>query len=96
MAAGYISVDGTNDECESKGIEIAEKGANKPGSNTNIFNLMYVVAEDGTPIRFHTYRGSIVDSRALGVSATFMNAYGIHPEGCILDRGFCIFIANLR
>jgi len=87
--SGYISIDGTNDECEAKGVDLAEKGHNKTGKNTNIVNIMYAVTPDGTPVTYETYRGSVVDSKAMNRMVQFLRSYNIEPEGCILDRGFC-------
>lgn len=90
IASGYISVDGSNIDCESKGVEIAEKGKAKSGNHVNIINFMYAVSEsDGTPITYMVYRGSVVDSKALDGMSKYLKAYKIRARGLVLDRGFC-------
>lgn len=90
IASGYFSVDGSNIDCESKGVEITEKGKAKSGNNVNIINFMYAVSEsDGTPITYMVYRGSVVDSKALDGISEYLKAYKIRAKGFVLDRGFC-------
>ncbi len=85
----HISIDGSNDDCEAEGIEIAEPGHPKSGKNVDIFNFMYAVTEKGTPVTYDVYRGSVIDAKALKRIITFLQAYGLRPEDYILDRGFC-------
>lgn len=85
----YANVDGSNDDCDSKSSDMAEKGHTKSGKNKNIINVMYTVAPDGTPISFIQYRGSVVDSIAMQWVIKYAEHLNLKLQGFCIDRGFC-------
>lgn len=86
----YLCFDGSNNDCQAKDVEIAEKGHAKSKNNTNTISYMYAVSEnDCTPITFTEYRGGQVDSKAIKELITFLNAFGFKVKGAIIDRYFC-------
>ena len=85
----WLCIDGSNDDCESKGVEIAEKGHAKSGKNVEIVSFTYAVTPEGRPITFDVYRGGLVDSKEMQAVIDFLSECGIGVEGVILDRGYC-------
>ena len=61
----WISIDGSNNNCNATKCSIAQKGNAKSGKNVPIVGYMYAVdAEDGSPITYTEYEGNMVDSKA--------------------------------
>ena len=90
VTKAWISIDGSNNNCESTSCALAEKGHAKSRENTNIVSYMYAVnAEDGRPITYTVYNGGKVDSKAIQKMAAILSSHGIEIVGVILDRGFC-------
>lgn len=85
----WLCIDGSNDDCESKGVEIAEKGHAKSGKNVNIVSFTYAVTADGRPVTYEVYRGGLVDAKAMKMIVDFLKECGIAVSGVILDRGYC-------
>ena len=86
----WLCIDGSNSDCSSKEVELAEKGKPKSRKNCNICSYMYAVdAETGTPITYRLYRGGRVDSKEFIEIQAYLKLYSIEIEGVILDRGFC-------
>ena len=85
----WICIDGSNDECESTGVEIAEKGHNKTGKNKKIVSFTYAVTQDGKPVTYDLYPGGLVDSIGMKKVIDFLKECEINIEGVILDRGHC-------
>lgn len=85
----WICIDGSNDECESTGVEIAEKGHNKTGKNKKIVSFTYAVTQDGKPVTYDLYPGGLVDSIGMKKVIDFLKECEINIEGVILDRGYC-------
>ena len=85
----WLCIDGSNDDCSSKGVEIAEKGAAKSKKDVNIVSFTYAVTEQGLPVTFDLYQGGLVDAKALRSITDFLNECGIRLKGVILDRGYC-------
>lgn len=86
----YICVDGSNNDCDAQGVEIAEKGHAKSHENTNIVSFMYAVDPTSrTPVYCAEYRGGMVDSKAVRLIVDALSANGIKVKGFILDKGFC-------
>ena len=85
----WLCIDGSNDDCESAGVEIAEKGHAKSHKNINIVSFTYAVTESGLPVTFDVYRGGLVDSKAMKSIIDFLSEAGICIRGVILDRGYC-------
>lgn len=85
----WLCIDGSNDDCQSKGVELAEKGHAKSGKNINIVSFTYAVTNDGKPVTYDVYRGGLVDKKAMQAIIDFLEECGISVKGVILDRGYC-------
>lgn len=85
----WLCIDGSNDDCNSKGVEIAEKGHAKSGKNTNIVSFTYAVTPEGKPVTYDVYRGGLVDAKAMKSIIDFLYECDINISGVILDRGYC-------
>lgn len=85
----WLCIDGSNDDCESRGVEIAEKGHAKSRKNINIVSFTYAVTSDGKPVTYDVYRGGLVDAKAMRLVIGFLAECGIRIKGVILDRGYC-------
>ena len=86
----WLCIDGSNNDCMSKEVEIAEKGKAKSHKNCDICSYMYAVdAATGVPITERLYRGGRVDSKEFIEMMDYLRIYSIKVEGVILDRGFC-------
>lgn len=85
----WLCIDGSNGDCTSIGVELAEKGHAKSGKNVNIVSYTYAVTQDGLPVTFDVYRGGLVDAKALKLNIDFLSSCGITVKGVILDRGYC-------
>lgn len=85
----WLCIDGSNDDCQSKGVDIAEKGHAKSGKNINIVSFTYAVTEEGKPVTYDVYRGGLVDAKAMQKIIDFLSECGIELKGVILDRGYC-------
>jgi len=90
VTKAWISIDGSNNNCDSVSCTTTGKGHAKSRENTNIVSYMYAVnAEDGRPITYTVYDGGKVDSKAIQKMAAILASHGIEIVGIILDRGFC-------
>lgn len=87
--AVWLCIDGSNDDCQSKGVDLAEKGHAKSGKNINIVSFTYAVTPDGRPVTYEVYRGGLVDAKAMKSVLDFLLECGIRVAGVILDRGYC-------
>lgn len=85
----WLCIDGSNDDCESKGVELAEKGHAKSHRNSNIVSFSYAVTSSGMPVTFNVYRGGLVDAKAMMEIIAFLTECNIRLCGVILDRGYC-------
>ena len=85
----WLCIDGSNDDCQSKGVEIAEKGHAKSRKNIDIVSFTYAVTEQGKPVTYDVYRGGLVDTKAMKKVIDFLDECGIGIKGVILDRGYC-------
>lgn len=85
----WLCIDGSNDDCNSQGVELAEKGHAKSHKNTNIVSFTYAVTNQGWPVTFNVYRGGMVDAKALRDIIEFLSQCNIRLRGVILDRGYC-------
>ncbi len=85
-----LCIDGSNDDCSSKGVKLEEKGHAKSGNNNNIVSFMYAVdPEEGIPITFELYRGGLVDSKALDIVLKTLENSKLKIDRIVMDRGFC-------
>jgi hypothetical protein len=90
VTKAWISIDGSNNNCDALACDLAEKGHSKSRKNTNVVSYMYAVnAEDGRPITYTVSNGGKVDSKAFQKMAALLASHGIETEGVILDRAFC-------
>ena len=85
----WLCIDGSNDDCHSKGVVIAEKGHAKSHLNVNIVSFTYAVTTTGLPVTFELYRGGLVDAKAMRTIIDFLKQTGFDLAGVILDRGYC-------
>lgn len=85
----WLCIDGSNDDCQSKGVELAEKGHAKSGKNIGIVSFSYAVTPEGKPVTYEVYRGGLVDAKAMKSILDFLKECGIDIAGVILDRGYC-------
>lgn len=85
----WLCIDGSNDDCQSVGVDLAEKGMAKSHHNTDIISFTYAVTTDGKPVAFEVYRGGLVDFKAMKVVIDHLSEAGFHVKGVILDRGYC-------
>lgn len=86
----YICVDGSNNNCEAEGVEIAGKGKSKSAENKDIISFMYAVSPDTRmPVYCCEYRGGMVDSKGVRYIVDALKHQGIKVRGFIIDKGFC-------
>lgn len=85
----WLCIDGSNDDCRSKGVDLAEKGHAKSHKNVNIVSFTYAITNDGMPVTFEIYRGGLVDAKAMRKILDFLTGCEITLRGVILDRGYC-------
>lgn len=86
----WISIDGSNHNCEAQKCSLSEKGKAKSGKNVKIVSYLYAVsAEDGSPVTYFVNNGGRVDAKALQKMMLSIKGHDIEIEGVILDRGFC-------
>ena len=85
----WISLDGTNSDCECRISERACKAKNKSGTDKTAVGYMYAISsEDGRPVTFSVFHGDEVDSKAFIEMCEFLTGSGMEIQGIILDRGF--------
>ncbi len=85
----WISMDGSNNDCECRISELPCNAENKSGTNKTAVGYMYALnAEDGRPVTFSVYYGDEVDSKAFTEMCEFLTSSGMEIAGIILDRGF--------
>ena len=90
ITKAWISIDGSNNDCEVKESDLCEYGSDKSHNGGTIVSYIYAVdVNTGMPITYFVYEGSKVDSKAFQKVITFFNGYGIEVEGVLIDRGFC-------
>ena len=85
----WLCIDGSNDDCKSEGVCLAEHGHAKSHKNVDIVSFTYAITSDGKPVTFDVYRGGLVDAKALKSIIDFLESCGIKVKGVILDRGYC-------
>lgn len=86
----WLCIDGSNDDCRSRGVTIAEKGpAKSGGTSTPIVSFTYAVTDTGLPVYFDTYHGGLVDCREMQKIVDDIAKCGAKVKGVLLDRGCC-------
>lgn len=90
ISKAWISIDGSNNDCNVKSSDLCEKGNAKSHLNTDIVSFIWALdANTGTPISYFVNNGGMVDRKAFQKMAAFLYSSRIKIEGVILDRGFC-------
>ena len=85
----WLSVDGSNNNCELKDSQMAEPGHARSRENVPVVSYIWALsAKDGTPVTWFMEEGSVVDAKAFSDIIEFLEQNGIGIEGMILDRGF--------
>lgn len=85
----WLCIDGSNDDCQSTGVDMAEKGMAKSHNTADIVSFTYAVTTDGKPVSFDIYRGGLVDFKAMKKIMDTLRESGFCVKGVILDRGYC-------
>ncbi len=65
--SGWLCIDGSNDDCQSQGVDFAEKGMLESHTNNNIISFTYAVTVEVKLVSFDAYRGGLVDFKAMEV-----------------------------
>ena len=85
----YLCYDSTNVNCVADGVSLAEMGHAKDDPTKPQINLEYVVRqEDGLPLIYRDYPGSIVDVTQCSDMIETIKALGYHDIVAICDRGY--------
>ena len=85
----YLCYDSTNINCAAEGVSLAEMGHAKDDPRKPQVNLEYVVRqEDGLPLIYKDYPGSIVDVTQCSDMVDTIKALGYHDIVAICDRGY--------
>ena len=92
VTKAWISIDGSNNDCELKESDLSEYGYAKSHNDSKIVSFIYAVnAEDGRPLTYCVNPGSVVDCKAFQEIAGILKDVEIEIEGVILDSGFCTY-----
>lgn len=92
----YLCYDSTNINSVAEGVELAQMGHAKDDPTKPQVNLEYVVRqEDGLPLLYKDYPGSIVDITAGSDMIAEIHKLGYHDITVICDRGY-ISEENIR
>lgn len=85
----YLNVDGSNINVRSDYDGLAEYGYAKDDKDLRQINISYVSSnEDGTPLSYDLYPGSIHDSNELNTLLKHFDRYGYKNIGLIFDRAY--------
>ena len=85
----YLCYDSTNINCVADGVTLAEMGHAKDDPSKPQVNLEYVVRqEDGLPLIYKDYPGSIVDVTQCSDMIETIQTLGYHDIVAICDRGY--------
>lgn len=88
----WLSIDGSNNDCEVKESDLSEYGYAKSHNDSKIVSFIYAVnAEDGRPVTYFVNPGSVVDSKAFMEISALLNDASMEIEGVILDSTFCSY-----
>ena len=90
LQSGYLAYDVTSFSTYAKGIHDAEWGYNRDKESLPQINLgCYFGQDNGLPLFYMTYSGSITDKSHLPYMMAYNKELGISNVCFILDRGFC-------
>lgn len=85
----YICYDSTNINCKAEGVTLAEFGHAKDDKTKEQVNIEYSVRqEDGLPILYTAYPGSIVDVVECSTMIARLKKLGFKKLCIIMDRGY--------
>lgn len=85
----YLCYDSTNINCVSEGVELAQMGHAKDDATKPQVNVEYVVRqEDGLPLIYKDYPGSIVDITEASDMIETIQSLGYQDITVICDRGY--------
>lgn len=85
----YLCYDSTNINCVANGVTLAEMGHAKDDPSKPQVNLEYVVRqEDGLPLVYRDYPGSIVDVTQCSDMIDLIHSLGYQDIVAICDRGY--------
>lgn len=85
----YLCYDSTNINCVADGVSLAEMGHAKDDPSKPQVNLEYVVRqEDGLPLVYKNYPGSIVDVTQCSDMIDTIQSMGYRDITVICDRGY--------
>jgi hypothetical protein len=85
----YLCYDSTNINCVAEGVDLAQMGHAKDDARKPQINIEYVVRqEDGLPLIYKDYPGSIVDITQASDMIATINSLGYQDVTAICDRGY--------
>lgn len=85
----WLSIDGSNNDCNAKACDLAEPGRAKSRTDSDIVSYIWAVdAERGTPVTYYVNNGGMTDCKAFQKLAVTLKDSGIEVKGVLLDRGF--------
>ncbi|MBQ8094650.1 MAG: hypothetical protein IJ242_13915 [Clostridia bacterium] len=88
----WLSIDGSNNDCEVKESDLSEYGYAKSHNDSKIVSFIYAVdAENGRPVTYFVNPGSVVDSKSFMEIAAALKDASMEIEGVILDSTFCTY-----
>lgn len=87
----YLSIDGSNFDCNVEKCELAEQGKAKSKNQDSklIGTITAVDAMTGMPILYSAFNGGKVDCKSVIKVVMRLKNHKIAVKGIILDRGFC-------
>jgi transposase len=92
----YYAYDVTSFSTYARGISDAEFGYNRDGEDLPQINLgCYFDQQNGLPMFYVTYPGSIVDKSHLPYMMAYNGELGVNSAKFVMDKGFCS-TANLK
>lgn len=92
VTQAWLSIDGSNNDCDVRNGDLPGKGDAKSHTSSNIVSFIWVLdSRSGMPVTYFVNNGGVVDSKAIQKIVTLLNNAGIEIEGAILDRGFCYY-----
>lgn len=89
----YLTIDGSNDDCDAVNNDYAEPGKAKSKRSGPIIGFIWAVCGDGPmagmPVAYFLNKGSLIDAKAVRNVVEYLHSYDIKVKGVICDRGFC-------
>ena len=73
ITKAWISIDGSNNDCEVKCSDLCEKGNAKSHTNSDVVSFIWALdTKTGTPVTYFVNNGGMVDSKAFQKMAAFL------------------------